>query len=886
MGPVITSLSATLLLCLLSACGGGGTSSGATTGSGGTSSGGGTPPVAGPSLQAALPSAAPAGAVVVLKGTRLETASKVSFGGVESTALSEVGSGSLKVVVPVGALSGQLTVTTAAGPLSLGSGAGLTAQGGFTVTQAATGAAPIDESQVKVTYHVSPTGKDSNPGSSDAPFGTLAKALSAAMTQKKANVGVKISIAPGTYREGQAGKTALSFNMALSQSTSALLILEGAGWSAANPQNTGDVIISGSEDFSKGWTKQSDGTWTHAWPYALGVPTKSVSFGVCDAFLRYEAAFVDGQTWYQINPPNYNNVNSDADGKFGGFAEGDSSSAGNPNGGRLTANEGAFWVQDAVLNSDGSVATLGTITLKPSANAGAGYDLNAHQVEVATKRTLIQFWLGEGSTNKLSPTPTNVILRNLTFQHAGSYAALIQSQNNLLMEDCRVRKSKHSGLTLTSGQNITLRRVECTEMGESGAGANNVSNSLMDRCSFSRNSRQGEILGFTGWSVCGIKPMRCVVTTMLRCVAQDNRSTGFWWDTGNVQCEMIECVSTGNSTNGTFIEDNNGTANNYENPGTGSTGVEGIDNLGTRPTVTALRTLFAHNRPAAGTESYQTGKGRGVFSSENENYLIQASLLYDNDVQIAVYDNNRGEMRNNQVQGCLVAAAGTGQRLYAVGSSWESGETISVKNSAGAVIATLKGGWYGFFDGLTATTNDNTYFSASANAFPARAQRWGTIRWTNAASPYFNNLPTLSLEAWRSAHTGNPNNGASDKAVDSRSRLNVGNYDGSPLVAATARVARLPKGEGAQAAFVISRVAPGGYDQALTVAYSLSGSATSGADFEPLSGTVTIPAQAREVTVAVTPKAGISAEKTLVLSLTAQAGLVVGGREATCTLLP
>ncbi|MBI5691077.1 MAG: right-handed parallel beta-helix repeat-containing protein [Verrucomicrobia bacterium] len=718
--------------------------------------------------------------------------------------------------------------------------------------RAGTGATPIDERAITLTLHVAPAplGHDTTgDGSAARPYASLRRALAVAQPRKIAGTGVKVLLAPGVYREGTpTDNWAVAFNFGLTQSTPAPLVIEGAGWDPAAPRNTGNVIISGSEDWSGNWTRNPDGTWSRDWPYAFGVPANNFPFGVSDALIRRELVHVDGQTYYQINPPNYTNRS----GVVGSATEGDPGNPTNVNGGRLTSAEGSFWVTDAVLSGT-TVATMGRITIRPPTGAPADFDLNrpGRLVEVTTKRSLLQIWLGTQSA-----TPTNVVLRNLTFQHAGGQScALIQHQNHLLIEDCRFVKNKRSGLTVNPGRHVTLRRVEVSENGENGAGITSVQNGLLVECSFNRNSRQAEIVGLTGWSTCGIKFYTTsgdnLALTALRCEARDNRSTGFWWDTGNVDCEMFDCLSVNNSANGTFIEANNSTGNNYESVGAGRTGIAGIPNLGARPTVTVRRSVIAGNRAALGTEAYRANKGRGVFFSENENAVIEDCVIVDNDLQIATYDNTRGENRNFTFRRNLIAAQTAAQRLYCVGSTWDSAETLTVRNSASQVVATFKGGWYAFFDGLSGTTNDNLYFAASPTPFLTRAQRWGTDKWATQPA---NTTPALDLAGWRAAHATNAANAFPDKAVDSRSRLFAAPYAGQPLVVIDAARSTLLTTAGPADAFTVHRV---GLDWSapLTVSYRTTGTAEAGTDFAPLSGTLTIPAGARSAAVRVTPLA-------------------------------
>ncbi len=206
--------------------------------------------------------------------------------------------------------------------------------------------------------------------------------------------------------------------------------------------------------------------------------------------------------------------------------------------------------------------------------------------------------------------------------------------------------------------------------------------------------------------------------------------------------------------------------------------------------------------------------------------------------------------------------------MYAVGSTWDSGETITAKNTAGTVIGTLKGGWYGLFDGLSATTNDNLYFHPTATVFFSRSQRWGTDKWVSQPAI---TAPTLTIDAWRTAHLSNTNNTFSNKTVDNRSALIVGAYDTrKPLVSILADSVKLSENTPATTAFTVHRVSAFGYASPLTVSYSIrrnAGDAESGVDFEPLSGTLTIPAGERSAKISIKPKLDSQVEPSEAIAL-------------------
>jgi PKD repeat protein len=84
--------------------------------------------------------------------------------------------------------------------------------------------------------------------------------------------------------------------------------------------------------------------------------------------------------------------------------------------------------------------------------------------------------------------------------------------------------------------------------------------------------------------------------------------------------------------------------------------------------------------------------------------------------------------------------------------------------------------------------------------------------------------------------------------------------------------------------FTITR--SGDTGSALTVKYSLGGSAQNGADYQALSGSVTIPAGSSSATVVVQPDALVTVLKTVVLTLATDSSYTVGSpNSATVTIL-
>ncbi len=518
-----------------------------------------------------------------------------------------------------------------------------------------TGSAPIDESLVTQILHVAPTGNDSTgTGSAAAPYRSIQRGLNRAGTLNGQNVGVKVLVAPGTYREGSIGAaTAINFP---SPSTAAPIILEGAGWNPAAPSNTGDVIITGSEAWT-GWTDAGDGTWTKAWPYDWGLSPDNGAPNVPEVFRRYEMVHVNGATYYQILGPS------------------------DPRRANVRPSDGCFWIDE--VND--------LITVAPPAGFA---DLNAALVEVTVRRRLLHHFRTQSST-----TPTNIVLRNLVFQHSGSgyNRGAVQLQNVIgaHVEDCVFRDNKNFGL-IGGGINsvATLRRLVASGNAEMGLGWQGV-NLLAEDIDLLNNARQADVSQYYGWGYGGMKIGNASNMSFRRLRAFDNVGLGFWFDTGNVNMLLEDSVASGNTTTGLFVENNN--RNN-------------IAELGTRVTVLARNCLFVGN---VQTSPQNSVTGRGVYITESENVVIEDCVVYDNSRQFRIANGpGRGPIANITIKDSFIANRVAGQVLY------------SADNSTA---------WNQFWSTLNPATGHNTYFDPS-----------GTARFANA-----NAAITLDLAGWQ-----------------------------------------------------------------------------------------------------------------------------------------
>jgi hypothetical protein len=161
--------------------------------------------------------------------------------------------------------------------------------------------AAISQNNVQVTLYVNgapPTAADSNDGSTTKPFKTIHAALQVALANKKKNIGTRVLIQPGLYRETVLNEPGYG---SPDTDTSAPLIIEAAV--------KGKVIVSGADRWSKWKAGATPGLYTHPWKFKWGVAKNPWGTTV---------AAVDADGKQQILTIEMNDVVRRAEAVFGG----------------------------------------------------------------------------------------------------------------------------------------------------------------------------------------------------------------------------------------------------------------------------------------------------------------------------------------------------------------------------------------------------------------------------------------------------------------------------------------------------------------------------------------------------------------------------------------
>jgi hypothetical protein len=482
-----------------------------------------------------------------------------------------------------------------------------------------TGAPEIDEGLVTTTLHVAAFGgSDGNPGTEGSPLATLAEAFA---RYNGGSGGYRIILLPGTHRPGTAGtEPALSLPGTIPATRP--LILEGSGWSPGT--HTGDVVISGSEDWSGVWTnagtENGRTAWEKAWPYVWGLSINISAPAITppDVVRTYHLVHVGGVTYYEVL------------------------GAGDPTIANLSASEGYFHVDEAT----------NLIRVVPPASIA---DLNTKLVEVSTRRTLLRYFRPQAET---SPTPLAV--RNLVFRHAApglaGAAFRAQNHNGFILEDCHFVDNKNGGLALegNSATTFTVRRCTIAGNGATGAGFR-AANALVTDSRFEGNSRQADVAEFYGWDYGGFKIGESSNVSFTHLFVKNNYGVGMWIDTGNVGILVDNCYSKDNTTTGIFIENNNSNT---------------IPGLGSATTVEVRNSTFAYNIQ---TSPANPVVGRGIYITESENVVIHGCLVYGNQTQLRIADGPlRGPVGNVEISNSSLVCLDAGQALIdaAGATSW------------------------------------------------------------------------------------------------------------------------------------------------------------------------------------------------------------------------
>jgi hypothetical protein len=168
-------------------------------------------------------------------------------------------------------------------------------------------------------------------------------------------------------------------------------------------------------------------------------------------------------------------------------------------------------------------------------------DLNKTHVEASVRQEVLRV---EGD---------HVQVRGLRFRYAANMAqhgAVVLAGRHDTMEDCVVEAVNASGATFL-GQDAVVRRCVFRDNGQLGFGASRAHRLLFTECLVENNNTKGFD---RGWEAGGDKLVLCRDAVLERSRFVRNRGTGIWFDIGNTNCTVQQCLIADNEDAGIFYE--------------------------------------------------------------------------------------------------------------------------------------------------------------------------------------------------------------------------------------------------------------------------------------------------------------------------------------------
>jgi YD repeat-containing protein len=278
--------------------------------------------------------------------------------------------------------------------------------------------------------------------------------------------------------------------------------------------------------------------------------------------------------------------------------------------------------------------------------------------------------------------------------------------------------------------------------------------------------------------------------------------------------------------------------------------------------------------PGATTTAFAIGSnfngGWAALHGNVDEVRVTAAALYTSNFTPAVHPaagaDTRGLWRFDG--GRLLDVSGNGNDGSFVGGASYSTD-VPTQNQPPSVTVTAPSNNSTFANDSTVNVTADAY-DADGTVSKVEFLRGGAVVFEDTTAPYSYTWNNATAGSYTLTARATDNAGATTTS----SGINVTVSQPSVTVAATdANASEQGSDPGV---FTVSRA--GGTSQPLTVGYAVSGTATNGADYATLSGTVTIPVGASSQTVIVTPvdDTAVEGSETVTLTLSANAAYAVG----------
>jgi hypothetical protein len=147
----------------------------------------------------------------------------------------------------------------------------------------------------------------------------------------------------------------------------------------------------------------------------------------------------------------------------------------------------------------------------------------------------------------------HVIIKGIRFRYAANRAqqgAVDFSGNHISVEDCVFEHTNASGAAFR-GEDITVLNCVFQHNGQLGFGASRAHRLLLTGCTVRNNNTKGFD---RGWEAGGDKICLARRVILENCTFVENRGNGIWFDIGNEDCVVRNCLIADNDDAGIFYE--------------------------------------------------------------------------------------------------------------------------------------------------------------------------------------------------------------------------------------------------------------------------------------------------------------------------------------------
>ena len=356
--------------------------------------------------------------------------------------------------------------------------------------------AKINENlETAFVYVDAANGSDSNPGTASAPLKTVGAAVSLAETNNQNNIGSRVVINPGTYRE--------SVSVApLRKSTSMPITFQAAV--------DGTAYISGAQQYS-GWRvdRGNYNIYTNSWAYSWGLcnTLSSNAPAAPDIVLRREMIFVNGTSLTQVLSFN-----------------------------EMTA--GTFYVDES----------QGTVYMWPP----TGTNVQTADIEVSV---LPAVWTIQGQSNIVVRGLTFEYANSCRENAAVTVAGPVTPVSNILFDTDSFLWNNSQGLNLGSTLSyFTVQNSIANHNGEAGFQATQIKYGLYQNDQASYNNWRGAEGAYYWWNSAAAHFYQMHDLTVNNLETSYNQTHGVHFDTDNADVSVTSMTSYGNIMSSALVE--------------------------------------------------------------------------------------------------------------------------------------------------------------------------------------------------------------------------------------------------------------------------------------------------------------------------------------------